>query len=78
MWLVCLPIPHQGPVNTTGLVGRKRSNAKGSFLCPRIWPFHSANPPTPLLLWYTAIELGKGVKLGGNKLRLQNVLYAKM
>lgn len=45
MWLVCLSFPHQGPVNTAGLMGGKGSNVTGSGF----WPLLTFHPLTPSL-----------------------------
>lgn len=49
MWLVCLPFPHQGAVNTTSLVGRKRSTSPRVILTSWFRPV-PVKPPTLLIL----------------------------
>lgn len=49
MWLVCLPFPHQRAVNTTSLVGWKRSTSPRVILASWFRPV-PVKPPTLLIL----------------------------
>lgn len=40
MWLVYLPFPHQDPVNTSNLMGRKMSESQGAISVSGILAFY--------------------------------------